>query len=661
MTHRLPPLRRPTRLLLASALVTALAGTALTAAPAGAATWGLTSPVTLAPSGMSVTMAGDNSGAAAAAWLAGGQVWVAEKSPDSAAWSTAVVVSTGTDAVTNPGYSVREPDLDVSAAGHVAVTWTVAGPSTETSVFEAQKDPNGAWTGPRQISNESPVNDHPQVDIGTAGVATVVWLSVTNNKAAVRAKEITTTGSAKSPVLFTSPVDASTNGEAGTYSDLSLARGGNGDVMATWRHIDAGGTTGKVLVARKSGSDWAKTPLTTGAAAYVTAPAVVADGLGHATVAWTGGASAATAVPMVAAWRKGSSLTVGAPITGTTGSDVRLAVNTSGLISATWISTSGLIYAEIRESGTTTTNLTPGVAVASSDVGFSDSGAATVAYNPAGLGQVVVAYRPLGQSFTTATTGAAVNALPLVSSRADSAVIVWSDPAGGAVQTTDLDTSSPASVHMTAPLKPFTVGTSIAAGWIGTSGVGALTYEVSTATAAWNGDLSPYAVWQSTTATTGTLSAKRGTTVCFQVRGIDAIGTATSTSVPRCTTTPLDDRKLKRAKLKGKKVWAKRKESGHFAKTYLETKRRGAVLTLRNVKAAKVALLAPTKRGYGTVKVKIGKKTLGTASLARTGKGLKKQQVVTVGGGGKVRSGTLKIIVTSTNKPVRIDGVYLAK
>ena len=72
--------------------------------------------------------------------------------------------------------------------------------------------------------------------------------------------------------------------------------------------------------------------------------------------------------------------------------------------------------------------------------------------------------------------------------------------------------------------------------------------------------------------------------------------------------------------------------------------------------ARRVALLVATGRGHGSVSVSLGKKRLGTFSLASAKPAA--QVVIPVAVFSGVRTGKLKVVVTTNGKPVRIDGVY---
>ncbi len=118
----------------------------------------------------------------------------------------------------------------------------------------------------------------------------------------------------------------------------------------------------------------------------------------------------------------------------------------------------------------------------------------------------------------------------------------------------------------------------------------------------------------------------------------------------------MNDKALKAKMLSGREVWKSKGGKGYFSKDYALSSTKGARLVLPKVQAKRVALLVGTGRGYGTVRVSLGKDTLGTFSLDTRDKD--SQVVVPVAVFSGVRTGKLTVTVTSTGRPVRIDGVY---
>lgn len=147
-----------------------------------------------------------------------------------------------------------------------------------------------------------------------------------------------------------------------------------------------------------------------------------------------------------------------------------------------------------------------------------------------------------------------------------------------------------------------------------------------------------------------TYPAAPGTTYCFQVRSQDMVGNF-ATSQPRCNTVPLDDRLL------GGTGWTQAVGEGHFLNTVTRTNVEGRTLTRKGVHAKRLALVVHKTLNSGTVKVTFAGQVLGTFSL----QGDAKRRVINVAKFPVVKTGTVKIIVTSDNKPVIIDGLVVAK
>lgn len=141
-----------------------------------------------------------------------------------------------------------------------------------------------------------------------------------------------------------------------------------------------------------------------------------------------------------------------------------------------------------------------------------------------------------------------------------------------------------------------------------------------------------------------------GTTYCFQVRPSDNAGNSSS-SQTRCTTVPLDDRKLVG------KGWTRADGGGHFLDTVSRTSTKGKTLVRKGVNARRLALVVNKTKKSGKVEVTFQGKSLGTFSL----KGKGKRKVIDVATFPKVRKGAVKITVTSKGKPVAIDGLVVAK
>jgi hypothetical protein len=619
------------------------AGVLLTAGvlmPPPAQSRGLVATTTLAPAGSSVVLAADAAGNAAAAWVAAGQVQVSRRAPG-AAWTAAVTVSAA-------GVTGSEPDVAIGPDGTVAVAWLGTETGVSPNVEIALQPPGQAWVAARRVSdNENWTDRDPQVEVGPAGVATVVWAATQNGttKTVVRSKTVGATTISTQVRLSAADVD-------GTFSGLSLDMNPAGDTVAAWK-LD--GATGYVQAARRlSGGAWSATGPVFAPTTVTDATSVAIDVAGNASAGWASGASDATALPYVAHWARaaGTLAVPSGPVSATPGRQVQVARSATGLLAVAWVDGSGLRYVD----GSSPAGLLIGGGIASFSLALSSSGAAAVAYAAPGGGVVLVSRAAPTAAWTTTPVPSAAGSSPVVAAHGVDATLAWADGGAGAVQAQTLDNTAPYAVHLTAPMSVLTKGKRIKAGWIGADAWSPVTYEVERQVATYRTPLGAPATWLSTTAISGSLTAKPGETHCLRVRGTDTAGNVSAWSVPRCATTAVDDKTLKQKKLKGKSVWKTvRKAKGSYSKTYTQTSKKGATLALR-VKARRIGLLVSTGKGHGSVRVSLGKDTLGTFSLA-SAKGAQ-QVIIPVTVLKSARKGSLKITVTTNGKPVRIDGVY---
>ncbi|MGN6575959.1 MAG: hypothetical protein ACTHKG_09735 [Nocardioides sp.] len=138
----------------------------------------------------------------------------------------------------------------------------------------------------------------------------------------------------------------------------------------------------------------------------------------------------------------------------------------------------------------------------------------------------------------------------------------------------------------------------------------------------------------------------------FAAQGSDSLGNEDSTPATRTFTLPVNNTDLKG------KGWTKAKKKGYFLKTFSTTKKKGAVLKYRSSSIKRVALVVTKGKGYGTVKVYLGKHLLKKVSLAA--KRTHKKKLVNIAGFSTARAGTVKIKVVSKGRPVVIEGLGLA-
>ena len=120
---------------------------------------------------------------------------------------------------------------------------------------------------------------------------------------------------------------------------------------------------------------------------------------------------------------------------------------------------------------------------------------------------------------------------------------------------------------------------------------------------------------------------------------------------------PFDDRALRPVN-----QWQRKKQRGHVRNTYSVTSVTGAALvTRRPQKFRRVVLVADKGRGFGTVKVFKGKQLLREVDLHAKKKLVKGKVIPVKRFKGKLRAGKIRVVVTSAGKPVRIDGLGVAR
>ena len=250
----------------------------------------------------------------------------------------------------------------------------------------------------------------------------------------------------------------------------------------------------------------------------------------------------------------------------------------------------------------------------------------------------------------------AAGSVPAVAAHGADATLAWADGAGGPVRARTLDTAAPTAVHLTAPMRVLNDGTTIKAGWIGADAWSPITYEVQRQVATYRTALGAAGTWLTTTATDAAYQAKPGQTVCLRVRGSDQAGNVSAWSVPRCATTPVNDKTLKAKRLSGREVWKSKGGKGSFSKDYALSSTKGARLTLPRCRRSgwpswSAPVAATARCGSASARTRSAPSPSPPGTRAR-------QVVVPVAVFSGVRTGKLTVTVTSKGSPVRIDGVY---
>jgi hypothetical protein len=233
--------------------------------------------------------------------------------------------------------------------------------------------------------------------------------------------------------------------------------------------------------------------------------------------------------------------------------------------------------------------------------------------------------------------------------------IIDGDGAGLTVTTIDGSVVNPAPpTALLSSQATIQTGTSMMVTWTGTPGTNPIaSYDVRYRKVAYSSStFSAYSIWKSATpGTSGAFTLTAGYTYCFSVLARDINGLTSAWTADKCTISPVDDRSLTRTG-----SWSAKTSTSYYRGTYLEGKALNVKLTRASVKYKRVYLIASTCTTCGSVKVYLGTTLLKTISL-KGATGYKKAFLIY--SGAAVKSGSLSIKVSTSAKPVRIDGLAL--
>jgi len=644
------------RTLIGTLAATAVTSAALVVAPAHAVSWTHTdtpSGAGLLPTQLEIATA-DN-GDAVAVWLrqVGGDTRVMAASATGGEWSPPQTVS-------DPGVDAHSPAVAVNEHGEAVVTWSYQDNSDRTRLAASRRlaDKVG-WDGRTLISPhdvdvttqaevaldaknriiaaygaaDGPVNDVrvviqakgqsgyasttvsdssgylPSLAANPAGAAFVAWYDVQGGQSQIRGSRLaagSTTWSASSDVSFV--------GLHQPMSDVAISDDGLATVVFT--DIDGGETRVQAAKVQPNGS--------IGSPSYVSPagqdaafPTVSQNDAGTALAAWTSDTAGVAGVGWATRSRTGE--------WSASAANLPPAVTAPGAPSAA-ISDRGTLF-----------------------VGFAGNGRQLAAYRTHPL-QPMTLFDSGPAGFVAAETRAAIddqgNALL-------AGVIKAGDPTQGQVHASFLDAGGP-TTRLTAPGATVTAPTATV-GWQATDRLSAVgTTDLWQRTTTWKGSASDWSnVVNDSAGTTAQVPLAPGRTYCFKAQSQDTANNLGLVSAERCTTTPVDDRTAKRSS-----GWARKTGAKHYRGTYLETKRKGATLTLKGARAKRIALVVAKVRGGGTVQVRYAGKVVGTKRLAGTGA----RRVLAVKTFPTVRTGKLVVkVVSRTGKRVRIDGIVLGR
>lgn len=642
---------RPTsRIALGSLATAALATTLLTSAlPAEAApTWVHDSSISKAgalPADATVAVADD--GTAVAAWVreVGPDLRVQVASAFDGVWGK---VSTVSDA----GKDAADPSVAINDSGDAVVTWLQPDLNDDLRLAASRRLTSTTWDGRALISpQDATVDGAADIALGGDGRLHAAYVAV--GAANLRMVEVTTWGddgsAPKSKLL--------SGADNGFGPAIDVNESGAGLVSF---HDDEGPEADNVIrVSRLAAGDvvWQNAvEVSEGVHGLDTDVAVSDSGFGQ--VAYTRSWEGDHRVQAVKVQSNGS---VGSPgfvsPTGADAADPSIDMNADGDALVAWRSntdgTLGIGHASSKQVGDWVAGaLKVNVFSPSRPTAMiSDNDVTMIAYG--GSGRLLASYRtrPIlpftsfdsgDQNFTSAGAVAGMddqgNAL-LGGVLPDELVGAFLDVAGPSIQT-----KAPTNA----------LGKSYGLTWSGVDRLSAVQdADVVVREAAWNGAFGePEQLASDTDAASLQVGIAPGTTACASVQMRDAVGNLSLWS-ERCTTAPVDDRKLKATT-----GFIKSKGKGHYRGTVITTVDKNARLTLKGAKAKRIALVVAKSPNAGKVRVSFAGQDLGVFSLKGTGK----RKVVPVKTFGAVKSGKLVITVVSPDgKRVAIDGVVIAK
>jgi hypothetical protein len=149
-----------------------------------------------------------------------------------------------------------------------------------------------------------------------------------------------------------------------------------------------------------------------------------------------------------------------------------------------------------------------------------------------------------------------------------------------------------------------------------------------------------------------TLSRLSARTHVFRAWATDGFGNADPSAATLTFTVPVNN-----TALTASKGWTKKTGNGYFRDTYSTSTKKGAALSTKVTGARRIALVATKARGQGKVNIMLGRTVVKQVNLSSTT--TKKKQVFEHEFA-RAKSGTVKLVVATSGKPVKIEGLGVA-
>ncbi len=259
---------------------------------------------------------------------------------------------------------------------------------------------------------------------------------------------------------------------------------------------------------------------------------------------------------------------------------------------------------------------------------------------------------PTGTDYGTLSEGAHFFAVSVTNADGETAVAnyVWT-----------VDTIAP-KVAATVPAFRVSLASSATVSWAGqdnAAGTGIASYQVRERSAAYSSGFTSWthpSAWQALSPATTSVTASglaEGRDYCFAVRAIDQAGNMSAWTTPVCTTRPLDDRSLRFSE-----GWVRGTGRRYWNGTITRTTTHNATAQRTGAQLDRVGIIATRGPGMGTIAIYLGTTRIGTISLAATTTHYRSLILLPRF---SYRTGTVRVKVTSTAKPVEIDGLAISR
>ena len=168
-------------------------------------------------------------------------------------------------------------------------------------------------------------------------------------------------------------------------------------------------------------------------------------------------------------------------------------------------------------------------------------------------------------------------------------------------------------------------------------------------------DFGQYVAWQSHVKTKGaSFPAVPGSTYCFSVRATDVAGNTSAWSAEQCTAIPVGVSSFVR-----NGGWLLFGANGYFTSHYVYSSIKGATLIVPRVVARSLALVASKCPGCGSVTVYWNGKALRTINVGYPFPA--KRQIFPLVRFKAVQAGSVRIVLTSIGKRVKIEGLGISR